>query len=154
MDKYPASIKLIVEKQITIWHEILSISREKLHLVTKDGLDLNIEQLNLLLLQQQERIEAIDALNREKEAEFKKLDQVGIKMTCLKATPEYQKAEDEIRKIALLIKENDNIIESQIRQLQQQIQTKLWSFRENKKAKQIYLQDNYSNEGWFIDQKK
>lgn len=154
MDTYPGSIKQKVEEQINLWQEILSISRQKVELVKGSQLDVDIDELNQLLEQHQERIEAIDRLTREIEAEIRELrDTRGINID-LTADPEYQAAVAKIHKIALLIKENDSITESRVQEVLLHTQGKLQSLRNNKKAQQAYLQEDINTEGWFIDQKK
>lgn len=154
MDKYPGSIKQKVEEQINLWQEILFISQQKVELVKGSQLDLDIDELNRLLGEHQERIEAIDRLTREIDTEVRELkDTRGVKVDST-ADPEYQAAVAKIRKIALLIQENDSITESGVQEVLQHTQGKLQSLRINKKAQQAYLQDGINNEGWFIDQKK
>jgi hypothetical protein len=154
MGQYPDNIKLKAEKQVKLWLELLSISRQKVELVQGCSLDLDVDKLNALLDQHQERIEAINGLGREIEEETKNLEGVGGKKVDLAANPDYQQAMAKIRKTALLIKENDSITQSQVQKLLQQTGGKLQSFKKNKKAQQAYLQEDVYTEGWFIDQKK
>lgn len=154
MDTYPGAIKQKVEEQVNLWLEILSISRQKLELVKGSQLDLDIDELNRLLGQHQERIEAIDRLTREIDAEIMQLRNTRGVNVDLTSDPEYKEAVAHIRKIALLIKENDSITESRVQEVLQHTQGKLQSLRNNKKAQQAYLQENINTEGWFIDQKK
>lgn len=154
MNKYPNSIKIKVEKQISLWQEMLAISRQKVELVQGGQLDLDVDKLNALLRQYQERMEAIDGLARGIGEEIRKLEGAeGIKAD-LSANPEYQKAMAKIRKTALLIKENDSITMAQVQKISRQTGGKLQSLRNNKKAQQAYLQEDVYTEGWFIDQKK
>lgn len=154
MDTYPGSIKQMVEEQVNLWQEMLSISRQKVELAKGSQLDLDIDQLNRLLGQHQERIEAIDRLTRDIDTEARELRNTrGVKVD-LTSDREYQAAVAKIRKIALLIKENDSITESRVQEVLQHTQGKLQSVRNNKKAQQAYLQEDINTEGWFIDQKK
>ncbi|HHV15961.1 MAG TPA: hypothetical protein GXX58_05230 [Gelria sp.] len=153
MDKYPASIKQKVEEQVNHWEEMLSISRQKVELVQDSQLD-DVDKLNQLLEQQQERIEAIDKLTRGIGEEIRELGSVGGININLTAYPEYREAVAQIRKIALLIKENDGIAEARVRELLLNTRGKIQSLRNNKKAQEAYLQEDIYSEGWFIDQKK
>ena len=151
MSKYPGTIKQKVKEQVNLWQEILSISQQKVELTQGSQLDMDVDKLNGLLEQHQERIEAIDRLNREIEEVTIELGSAGVDVT---ADPEYQEAVANMRRIALLIKENDSITESRVQEILLQTQGKLQSLRNNKIAQKAYLQEGINTEGWFIDQKK
>jgi|GEM_PF-2588138 len=142
MDKNTNSIKIKTEFLVNLWQELFTISQQKVTLVQTSESELDIDKLNELLGQYQEKIAAIDNLNQ------------AIKQLHGAADPEYQKTISRIKKIALMIKKNDDLAETHLREFMQKAQAKLQSVRKNQKALQAYLQGYVNDQGWFIDQKK